>query len=62
MSLQDFQILDNEPFDKSIVKIDQLKIYHQPGAKSNDPDQNLELILEKITTIIKQVMLTLNLI
>ena len=44
MSLEDFQLLYNEPFDKSIVKSDHLKIYHQQGAKSNDPDQNVELI------------------
>ena len=40
MNLEDFQLLDNEPFDKSIVKSDHLKIYHQQGARSNDPDQN----------------------
>ena len=44
MSLEDFQFLDKEPFQKSIVKSDRLKVYHQQGAKSNDPDQNVEII------------------
>ena len=44
MSLEYFQILDNEPFDHSIVKRDLLKIYHQQGAHLNDPDQNIEFI------------------
>ena len=38
MSLEDFQILDNEPFDNSIDKRDHLKIYHQQGAILNDPE------------------------
>ena len=42
--LRNFQLLDKEPFDKSIVKSDHLKIYHQQGSKSNDPNQNVELI------------------
>ena len=44
MSLEDFQLLDNEPFDNSIVKRDFLKIYHQQGAQINQPDQNIEFI------------------
>ena len=44
MSLEDFQLLDNEPFDNSIIKRDFLKIYHQQGAQLNQPDQNVEFI------------------
>ena len=32
MSLEDFQLLDNEPFDNSIIKRDFTIIYHQQGA------------------------------
>ena len=41
MSLQNFQILDNEPIDKSIIKRDYLKIYHQQGGNINESDQNV---------------------
>ena len=44
MSLEDFQLLDNEPFDNSIIKRDFLKIYHQQGAQLNNADQNIEFI------------------
>ena len=44
MSLEDFQLLDNEPFDNSIMKRDFLKVYHQQGAQLNDADQNIEFI------------------
>ena len=44
MSLEDFQLLDNEPFDNSIIKRDFLKIYHQQGAQLNQSDQNVEFI------------------
>ena len=44
MSFEDFQLLDNEPFDNSIIKRDFLKIYHQHGAQLNQPDQNIEFI------------------
>jgi len=44
MSLEDFQLLDNEPFDNSIIKRDYLKIYHQQGAQLNQSDQNIEFI------------------
>ena len=42
MSLEDFQLLDNEPFDNSIIKRDYTKIYHQQGAQLNQSDQNIE--------------------
>ena len=44
MSLEDFQLLDYEPFDNSITKRDFLKVYHQQGAQLNDADQNIEFI------------------
>ena len=44
MSIEDFQLLDNEPFDNSIKKRDFIKIYHQQGAQLNQPDQNIEFI------------------
>ena len=44
MSLEDFQLLDNEPFDNSIIKRDFMKIYHQQGAQLNQADQNIEFI------------------
>ena len=44
MSLEDFQLLDNEPIDNSIIKKDFIKVYHQQGAPLNDPDQNIEFI------------------
>ena len=33
MSLEAFRLLDNEPFDKSIIKKDVLKVYHQQKAQ-----------------------------
>ena len=44
MNLEDFQLLDNEPIDNSIIKRDYLKVYHQQGANLNDPHQNVEFI------------------
>ena len=44
MSLEDFQIFDNEAIDNSIIKRDFIEVYHQQGAKLNDPDENLEFI------------------
>ena len=44
MSLEDFQLLDNEPFDYSIIKRDFTKIYHQQGAQLNQSDQDIEFI------------------
>ena len=44
MSLEDFQLLDNEPFDNSIIKRDFTKVYHQQGAQLNQSDQNIEFI------------------
>ena len=44
MSLEDFQLLDTEPFDNSIIKRDFIKIYRQQGAQLNQSDQNIEFI------------------
>ena len=44
MSLEDFQLIDNESIDNSIIKRDYLKVYHQQGAQLNDPDQNIEFV------------------
>ena len=46
MSLEDFQLLDNQPFDKSIKKRDFLIVYHQQGAQLNQESQNIEVFLE----------------
>ena len=60
MSLEDFQLLDNER-SNSITKIDFLIVYHQQGAQPNNADQNFEFIFVKIITIIKSVKLISNL-
>ena len=44
MSLEDFQLIDNEPFDNSIIKSDFTKIYHHQGAQLNQSDQIIEFI------------------
>ena len=44
MSLEDFQLIDNEPIDNSIIKRDFTKVYHQSGANLNDSKQNVEFI------------------
>ena len=44
MSLENFQLLDDEPFDISLVKRDFLKIYHQQGAQLNQSDENVTYI------------------
>ena len=44
MSLEDFQLIDNEPIDNSIVKKDYAKVYHHQGANLNDSNQNVEFI------------------
>ena len=44
MSLEDFQLIDNEPIDISINKRDFTKVYHQSGANLNDSNQSVEFI------------------
>ena len=47
MSLEDFQLLDNEPLDNSIIKRDFTKIYHRQGDQLNQSDQNIEVIFDE---------------
>ena len=44
MSLEVFQLLDNEPIFNSIVKRGFMKVYHQQGEQMNDPNQNIAFI------------------
>ena len=44
MSSEDFQLLDNEPIDNSIIKSDFTKIYHRQGDQLNQSGQNIEFI------------------
>ena len=44
MSLDDSQLLDNEPLDNSILKSDFTKVYHRQGDQLNQSDQNIEFI------------------
>ena len=36
MSAEDFQLMDDEEMDNSIIKRDFIKIYHQSGASVDD--------------------------
>ena len=56
MSFEDFKLLDNEPFDNSIIRRDFLKPYHHQGGQLNQSDQKLNSFSLKITIIIKSVM------
>ena len=42
MSLEDFQLLDNEPLDNCIVKRDFTKVYYRQVDQLNQSDQNIE--------------------
>ena len=42
MNLEDFQLLDFEPLDNSIIKRDFTKIYHRQADQLNQSDQNIE--------------------
>ena len=44
MSLEDFQLLDKEPLDNSIIKRNFTKVYHGQGDQLNQSDQNKEFI------------------
>ena len=46
MSLEDFQLLVNEPFVNSIIKKVFLKVYHQHGANLNNADQNVGFVFD----------------
>ena len=45
MSLEDFQLLDKEPLDNSIIKRDFTKLYYRQGDQLNQSDQNIEVII-----------------
>ena len=47
MSFEDFQLLDNEPLDNSIIKRDFTRIYHRQGDQLNQSDQNIEFIFDE---------------
>ena len=47
MSLEDFQLLDNEPHDNSIIKREITKLYHRQGDQLNQSDQNIEHIFDE---------------
>ena len=44
MSLEDFQLLDNEPIDNSIIKRDFANVCHRQGDQLNQSHQNIEFI------------------
>ena len=43
MSLEDFQLLNHEPLDNSIIKRSFTKIYHRQGDQLNQSDQIIEI-------------------
>ena len=45
MSIEDFQLIDNETNDNSIIKRDFLKVYHQQAANLYDSDKKIEFII-----------------
>ena len=44
MKYEKFEIVNNETTDKSIIKRDFSKVYHQQGANLNDPDQYTDFL------------------
>ena len=44
MSLEDFQLIDKEPLDNSIIKRDFTIVYHRQGDQLNQSDQKIEFI------------------
>ena len=50
MSLEDFQLLDNEPLDNSNIKRDFTKFYHRQGDQLNQSDQNIEFVFGENNT------------
>ena len=45
MIAEDFQLIDNEKIDNSIIKRDFMEIYHQHGAQVNDENQSIKFFL-----------------
>ena len=50
MRLEDFQLLDNEALDNSIIKRYFIKTYHRLGDQLNQSDQNIEFIFGENNT------------
>ena len=50
MSIECFQLIDNEAYDNSIIKRDFLNVYHQQAANLNDSDQNIDFIFGENST------------
>ena len=44
MSIEDFELLDNDSTDNWIIKRVLFKVYHQQRANLNNLNQNIELI------------------
>ena len=42
MSIENFELLDIEPIDNSIIKRDFSKVHHQQGEFLNNPGRNVE--------------------
>ena len=42
--MEDFQLVDNEPLDNSIIKRDFTKKYHRQDDQLNQSDQNIEFV------------------
>ena len=47
MILEGVQSKDNESIDNSFSKRDLKEVFHQQGARLNDPGQNIEIIFIK---------------
>ena len=45
MSIEGYQLIENEPVDDSIIKNDFLKVYQQQEANLNDSDRNVAFII-----------------
>ena len=61
MSAEDFQLIDNEKSDKSIIKRDFIKIYHQQGTQIDDEYQSIKFFLVNILTRHKKQIVISNL-
>ena len=53
MSAEDFQLIDEEKIDDSIVKRDFMKIYHQFGAIVDNENSNIKFFLVRIIIFFK---------
>ena len=45
--MEDFQLLDNEPLDNSIIRRDFTKLYHRQGDQINQSHQKIEFIFDE---------------